>query len=155
MCFIEGPVRGLELRPLKDFSACNPDVVIMVVEPYAAMRLIQAYSFHFGMKTDFRMTGNQAFCSELTAAPYLLNDINFSALCSGTRHLCNWSDHEVGVGMAYDKLPWIVDGLICTLPETEPRKKKDAILERAARYGRVIDVQPGREYFTRPLKTDW
>lgn len=101
------------------------------------------------------MTGNQAFCSELTATPYLLDDINFSTLCSGTRHICNWSDHEVAVGIPYNRLPLVVDGLFETLPETEPVKKKEAILERAAQRGREIDVRPGREYFTRRLKTDW
>jgi uncharacterized protein (DUF169 family) len=155
MQFMENFVYGVELRPLKDFSSADPDVVIMVVEVYAVMRLIQAYSFHYGLKKDFRMTGNQAFCSELTATPYLLNDINFSALCSGTRHICNWSDHEAAVGIPYSRLSSVVDGLWETLPETEPQKKKEAVLKRAAWHGREVNVQPGREYFTRQLKTNW
>lgn len=155
MKFMDNIVHGLELRPLRDFTEADPDVVIMVINAYAAMRLVQAYTYQNGYKTDFRLCGNQAFCSELTAAPYLADDINLSMLCSGTRHRCRWSDNEVGLGLAYGQLPRLVDGLLATLPEAELGSKKEQIRQRALEAGLDIDVRPGREYFVRKLKTDW
>ena len=155
MKFMDHIVHGLELRPLADFKDADPDVVILVINAYGAMRLIQAYTYQSGYKTDFRMCGNQAFCSELTAAPYLGDDINFSTLCSGTRHRCRWSDNEVGLGLAYGQLPRLIEGLLATLPDAELSAKKEAIKERALNNGLDIDVQPGREYFLRKLKADW
>jgi uncharacterized protein (DUF169 family) len=155
MLFMDCPVYGLELRPLNDFSRDDPDVVIFIVPPYAAMRLVQGYTYNFATKTSFRVCGNQAICSELTSIPFLTNDINCSFLCSGTRHRCNWGDDEMGIGIAYGKLAALVDGLMTTLPEAEPQKKKQGIAKRAQEKNIELDVKPGREYFTRKMSQDW
>lgn len=155
MLFMPADQYGLELRPLSGYLEHDPDVVIFVLNPFDAMRLIQGYSFHYGMKKDFRLSGNQAFCSELTAVPYRTNGINLSTLCSGTRHRCNWDSGELAVGVAYNKLPMLVDGLMATIAETEPKKRKLAITARAEEKGLSLDVRHGREYFLRTTKRDW
>jgi uncharacterized protein (DUF169 family) len=154
MNFIEDPVYGVEIRPLKDFSR-NPDVVIQVTNSYSAMRLIQGYSCHFALKTDFRLSGMQAFCSECTATPYLNDDINLSVLCSGTRYRCGWKDDELALGIAYSRLDAVIDGLLFTLPNTEPEEKKKQIEARAKERNRELSVQHGQAYFLRTLKTEW
>ncbi|MDR1363838.1 MAG: DUF169 domain-containing protein, partial [Spirochaetaceae bacterium] len=74
---------GIEAGPLHEVK--NADVVIVIDNTYNAMRIIQGYSYYNGVKTDFRLSGNQAICSECTATPYITQDINVSFLCSGTR----------------------------------------------------------------------
>ena len=59
---------GVMVKPLASFSA-PPDVVLVVGIPFQAMRIIQAFTYHFGYHTNFRMSGNQALCSECTAHP--------------------------------------------------------------------------------------
>lgn len=155
MPFMEVAVYGLEVRPLSLYANYNPDVVIIIDNPYNMMRLVQGYAFHYGMKPDVRLSGNQALCSELTVNPFMNNDINLSMLCSGTRHRCNWGDNAMGIGIAYSKLPSILSGLFHTMPDTEPKDKKLAIAERAKAAGETIETQIGREYFSRPLKRTW
>lgn len=155
MRFMDVDVYGLDLRPLRSFDAEAPDVVIVIASPYAAMRLVQGYAYHHGMKKDVRVCGNQALCSELTASPYMTDDINLSLLCSGTRFRCNWGDSNMGAGLAYAKLQPVVDGLFATMADTETKTKKQAIEERARQKGKTVQTAPGREYFARRLKTDW
>lgn len=154
MPFMPTPVYGVELSPL---SLCEnePDVVMLIAKPYTAMRLLQAYTYHYGMKKDFRLCGNQAVCSELTVNPYLTNSINISMLCSGTRYRCKWKDEEMGVGIAFSRFPTLVESILATIADTEPLPKKTIISEKAAQYSLQLETKPGREYFTRKLRTDW
>lgn len=61
---------GFSVGKLADFEE-DTDVVILLTNSYQTMRLAQAYTYGYGIKKDFVLTGNQAFCSELTATPFL------------------------------------------------------------------------------------
>ncbi|MDD4505172.1 MAG: DUF169 domain-containing protein [Sulfurospirillaceae bacterium] len=117
---------GFVVGPLADFQD-TVDVVIILGNPYQAMRIAQAYTYHCGIKKDFTITGNQAFCSELTATPYLNKNINFSMLCAGTRFMAKWDDNTMGVGIYGDFVEKIIEGIIGTLNSVEPNPKKKKI----------------------------
>ena len=81
---------AIVVKPLEEYVENNPDVVLIVSHPYNMMRLIQGYTYQFGTYKEFKLIGNQAFCSECTAYPMESNEINISTLCSGTRYIANW-----------------------------------------------------------------
>ena len=144
---------GIMVKPLASFSS-PPDVVLVVVSPFQAMRIIQAFTYHFGYHTDFRMAGNQALCSECTAHPFENNTINVSMLCAGTRFMAGWGDDELAVGFPFNKFEPIVAGLYATLNPVEPDKKKKVIEARFAEYPQAaIDIQYKQNYYTGLYRT--
>jgi len=126
MSYCDHSAFGIMAKPLEMFTE-EPDVAIIISNPYNIMRIIQGYSHYYGIKSTFKMTGNQAICSESTAYPYLSNDINTSMMCIGTRHKAGWSDNELSVSFPFSRFETIVDGIINTLNIMENNKKKEAI----------------------------
>ncbi|WP_371371132.1 DUF169 domain-containing protein [Sporomusa aerivorans] len=126
MSYCDHQAFGIMVKPLEDYDS-EPDVVIIVSTPYNIMRIVQGYSYYNGMQSNFKMTGNQAVCSESTAYPYLSNDINASLLCIGTRHQAGWSDHELAVGFPIGLFTKIVDGIMNTVNIMENNQKKEVI----------------------------
>jgi uncharacterized protein (DUF169 family) len=114
---------GIEAGPLHEVK--NADVVIVIDNTYNAMRIIQGYSYYNGVKTDFRLAGNQAICSECTATPYLTQDINVSLLCSGTRFYCKWDNDDIAIGFPIKLYDQIVKGIKNTLNSTESDQNKE------------------------------
>jgi uncharacterized protein (DUF169 family) len=110
MSYCDHQAFGILVKPLEEYDS-EPDVVIIVSNPYNIMRIVQGYSYYSGIQSAFKMTGNQAICSESTAYPYLSNDINVSLLCIGTRHKAGWNDHELAVGFPISLFHKIVDGI--------------------------------------------
>jgi uncharacterized protein (DUF169 family) len=145
--FVRHQAYGVIVRPLQDF-ADDPDVVIVIANPYQVMRLIQGYAYHFGAKKDIKMTGMQAVCSECTAIPYENNDLNVSVMCSGTRFLCNWDDSVLGVGLPYNKFDLIVDGVVKTMNASDPDSKRKIIIDRLRQTGLHLEVILGKNYYT-------
>ncbi len=121
-------VKGFVVGKLEDFVQ-DPDVCILISNPYQTMRLSQAYTYNEGIKKDFSFSGNQAFCSELTAIPYENNTINISMLCSGTRAMAKWQEDKMGFGAPYHLLKDIINGLKCTVTPIESNEKKQRIAE--------------------------
>lgn len=121
---------GLVAGPLETFTENNPDVIILVTNSYNAMRLSQGYSHQFGLKKDFNIAGNQAICLESTAVPLLEKDMNISMLCAGTRYAAGWDDDELSIGISYEIIEPVVEGLIQTINTIEPDEKKDRIIEK-------------------------
>jgi len=143
-----GDVYGFSVQEL---ASCDepPQVVILVCNPYQAMRIVQGYAYHFGPAPGIRSNGMQGVCSELTARPFVTGDINVSLLCSNTRFSCAWRDAELGVGMPFEMLPIVLDGVIRTVNSAEPKTKKMGIIERSDRDPSRCGVKPGNTYYWR------
>lgn len=137
---------GLQIMPLKDFTE-DPDVVIIVSSPYNIMRIIQGYGYKYGIKKACSVSGNQAFCSELTAEPMMNDEMNFSMFCSGTRFWCGWGKDEMGVGIPYKYFNDIVDGVMATLNPTEPISDKLRIIDRLEERNIEYPVDTGKSYY--------
>ena len=139
---------GVMIKPVEEYYE-EPDVVIIVSSPYNVMRLVQGYTYIFGCKTSYKMTGNQALCSECTAYPFESNDINVSLLCSGTRFMGGWDDNEMAMGIPFNKFVQVIDGLYATTNPTEPNKKKSEIETRLKEYGRTdLGIEYDKNYYT-------
>lgn len=125
---IKQSIYGIEIGPLHE--VVDADVVLFMVNAYQLMRVVEAYSYKFGIPKNIHMAGNQGVCADLTAAPFEENDLNFSVLCAGTRKICQWEDDEMGVGLPIQQLRPLVDGMIQTLNYIEYPERKEKILER-------------------------
>ncbi len=128
---IKQRIYGLELGPLEEME--DADVAVFMVNAYQLMRVVQGYGYKYGVPKNHHMAGLQGMCTDLVACPYDRNDINYSALCCGTRKMSRWGDDEMGVGIPINKFGPLVEGVIQTLnyidyPEykAEIRKRLDS-----------------------------
>lgn len=105
---------GVASIPLVDCTK-TPDVVIMIVNAYQAMRIVQGYTYQTGKKPAIDMGAMQAMCSEVTVSPYMTGELNVSVMCPSTRTLCKWSENDMCVGIPYELFTQIVNGVEATV----------------------------------------
>lgn len=117
---------GILLGPIEKLEII-PDIVLITANPYNCMRIVQGYAYHYGMPNSINMIGNQAICLECTARPYVVQDMNVSLLCIGTRHRANWTDNEMAIGLPIKQFHNVVDGLLQTVNIMESNENKKRI----------------------------
>ena len=144
--FLSHDIYGVQVMPLRKFTT-DPDVVIMILNPYQSMRVVQGYSFHKGVAKNIKFTGNQGLCSECTATPYEYNDLNVSLLCANTRFAANWQDHEVGIGMPYNLFNTVADGVFKTIEGSDSDYRKEALITRLSEKKVDLSVRLGTSYY--------
>ena len=101
---------GVVTGPLEDFTEM-PDVVIVYSNPEQAMKLVEGFTYFEGRPPKIRYGAMQAFCSELTAYPYLTGEMNISLFCPSTRMLGKWGCDEMAVGIPFDRFYHVLDGM--------------------------------------------
>jgi uncharacterized protein (DUF169 family) len=124
-------IYGIESGPLEEME--EADVALFMVNAYQLMRVVEGYSYKYGIPKHLCMAGNQGVCADLTASPFEKNDLNFSVLCAGTRKMCSWQDDEMGVGIPIQQLSPLTEGIIETLNYIEYPERKKAIRQRIQR----------------------
>jgi uncharacterized protein (DUF169 family) len=124
---------GVEIGSIEQME--RADVVIIVSDAYQAMRIIQGYTYHYGMASHIGTIGNQGACSDLTARPYMTNDINLSLLCAGARQSMNTTDGEVGIGMPMHIFRTVVRSVLATVNAAQNDLRKKEIQKRAEASG--------------------
>lgn len=144
--FLSCSLKGVLLKPLDQFVEL-PDVVILVTDAYNTMRILQGYSYKYGLNNQFKLAGSQAICSEVTAQPYEKNSINLSTMCSGTRFWCGWKRDDMAVGMAGNLFHDIVSGIMATLNSTEPVQEKAWIDKRCKEKGLDANIEFHKSYY--------
>lgn len=139
---------GVMVKPLAAYTT-NPDVVLIITTPYNVMRLVQGYTYTYGTYKNFKLIGNQAFCSECTAYPMDSGDINISVLCAGTRYMAGWNKDEMALGLPFDKFGGMVEGLYSTINPMEPNGDKEIIGEKLGKAGRNdLNIEYDKNYYT-------
>lgn len=138
---------GVAVLPLERFEQ-DPDVVILVCNPFSAMRIVQGYAYKHGQAENICLSGMQAICQECTSFPYENDQFNLSMLCSGTRMLASWSKDEMAIGMPYHLFEQIVEGVKATVNPLERNAEKEAIKNRLAQSSLDdgFDIVFGRNY---------
>lgn len=134
MLFMKERVYGIAVMPLEAFEV-EPDIVIVVSNPYNVMRLIQGDGHFNGYSNNIRTVGLQAVCQDLTTYPYNTQDINITLLCPGTRLVADWKEGEIGIGLPFSKWYNMVEGVKRTANPFERNKKKHAIKKRLEERG--------------------
>ncbi len=141
---------GVEIAPLSDYVSYDPDVVIMITNPYNAMRITQGCAYHNGPIKNVQFSGMQALCEECTTRPFENNEVNISILCSGTRCVAQWQKDELGIGIPFNKLSLIVDGLKNTFNYMDQNPEKRLIESKLKKYGLEDEVTIiyGKNYYS-------
>jgi len=144
---------GVMVKPLEEFNE-EPDIVIMIANSYTAMRIVQGYTYMYGIHTDYKLSGNQALCSECTAYPFESNNVNISMLCGGTRNMAGWEVDEIGIGIPFNRFISVIDGVYKTVNAMEPNRNKTKIEEKLKQNGlNDLEIEYDKNYFTRrPVK---
>ena len=143
---LKEPNYGIIIKPLEAWET-EPDCVLIIGNSYCVMRIIQGYTYQFGMLPKFNITGNQGICIECTSYPYNEFILNASFLCSGTRYQAGWLDEEAGVGMPFSMFSAVVEGIANTANRTEPDNKKDIITASLKQYGMDEKLIHGEAYY--------
>ncbi|MFA7533193.1 MAG: DUF169 domain-containing protein [Tissierellaceae bacterium] len=129
MLFLKEEPVGISVMPLENYDV-NPDVVVVVSNPYNIMRFIQGHGHFNGYTSNLRTVGLQAVCQDLTTYPYNTKDINITFLCPGTRLVADWQPNEIGIGIPFEKWFEIVEGVGETVNPFERNKQKETIVKR-------------------------
>lgn len=136
---------GMLIGDLDKFDL-YPDLVIIITNPYQAMRLVQGYEYHSGIKPDINMGAMQALCSELTVVPMMTGSMNVSMFCPSTRMLCKWDDSQMGVAIPFEKYYKTIEGVFGTMATTDSKDKKLDIIARFKEKCKNINLNPDIGY---------
>lgn len=142
--YIKEDIYGVLVQPLEFFMQ-KPEIVIIVTNPYNIMRLVHGYAYHYGMPKNINLVGNQAICLECTARPYVIEDLNLSVLCIGTRHRAGWSNDEMALGMPFCQFENVVDGVFNTINIMEDNSNKRRI-EKNIKSSRIKELKIDYNY---------
>lgn len=126
MVYCQHKLYGISVMPLEEYNQ-EPDVVIIVCNPFNAMRISQGYAYNYGHIENIKFAGMQAICQECTSLPYENDQLNISMLCSGTRMLGKWGENDLAVGMPFRFLEDVIKGIKQTVNPLERNKNKEII----------------------------
>ncbi len=88
----------------------------MYLMPECVMRIIQALAYYYGKRVDMNTIGAASVCGDCTVHAYS-KGFGFSFGRKGSRKHSGYPDHEVPVGIRFDLLDWIEQGLTM-IPKT-------------------------------------
>ncbi len=138
---------GIIIKPLLEFEK-EPDVVLLISNTREAMRILQGYTYTFGLSKGLQMSGNQAVCVEATVTPMFTKELNMSMFCSGTRYKACWKDSEVITGIPIEKAEGVVKGLFGTVNAIELDGRKREIEKGLMKLGdTALEINYGQTYF--------
>ena len=126
---------GIAVAPLSHFqSVTDADVIILALDPYAAMRVAQAARF-LGWPVRAESMGMHGVCAECTAAPHSTGQVCTSLLCSGARHTADWGDTAMSVGIPSHLLAQLVWAIVRTADRYEIDERKERMAVRLSEQG--------------------
>ncbi|MDD1663593.1 MAG: DUF169 domain-containing protein [Methanomicrobiales archaeon] len=89
----------------------TPDVVLLVTNPWAMLKLAQSSLFRLGGRIHSEFSGIQSVCSDACAQTVLNGRPNFSLGCDGSRKFSGIADDEMVMGFPAELLPEITDAV--------------------------------------------
>ncbi len=95
----------------------NFDVLILFLKPEKAMRIVQANAYSEGTRTVTDTMGAASICGDCTVLA-LEKGMGLSFGCKGSRKHSGYEDFEVPLGIAFEKVKEIEEGLL-KLPGTK------------------------------------
>jgi len=96
-----------------DRMPCEPQVIVMIVNPLQAMWIANAFLYdQGGPRLTANFAGMQASCGDATVIPYKTGRVNFSVGCYGCRSAGGLGPEEMYVGLPARELPRLVTNLM-------------------------------------------
>ena len=103
----------------------DPQVVLIVANPWAMLKLAQSTLFRVGGRINAEFAGIQSVCADTCAQTYLTGKVNFSLGCDGSRKFSGIEDSEMVIGIPAEILPEITEALriVAAAPGSKPGGK--------------------------------
>jgi uncharacterized protein (DUF169 family) len=103
----------------------DPQVVLIVTNPWAMLKLAQSTLFRVGGRINAEFAGIQSVCADTCAQTYLTGKVNFSLGCDGSRKFSGIEDGELVIGIPAEILPEITEALkvVAAAPGSKPGGK--------------------------------
>ncbi|MCK9580074.1 MAG: DUF169 domain-containing protein [Methanoregula sp.] len=103
----------------------DPQVVIIVANPWAMLKLSQSTLFRVGGRINAEFAGIQSVCADACAQTYLNGRVNFSLGCDGSRKFSGIEDGEMVMGIPAEFIPELVESLkvVTAAPGSKPGAK--------------------------------
>jgi len=103
----------------------DPQVVIIVANPWAMLKISQSTLFRVGGRIKAEFAGIQSVCADVCAQTYLNGHINFSLGCDGSRKFSGIEDAEMVMGFPAELLPELTEALkvVAAAPGSKPGSK--------------------------------
>ena len=103
----------------------DPQVVIIVANPWAMLKLSQSVLFRLGGRIKAEFAGIQSVCADACTQTYLNGKVNFSLGCDGSRKYSGIDDAELVMGIPAEILPEIIEALkiVAAAPGSKPGAK--------------------------------
>jgi len=98
-------------HPLAAQVGIEPDLVHLYCTPLQAMRLVTGYCYPTGRRFTMSCIGIRGVSCDMTAWPFVHDDINGTFLCLGARAITGWEEQFVGFGMPLHKFEAVVIGM--------------------------------------------
>ena len=108
-------IYGLEVGPRSEMQ--EADVVIIIGMAEQIMHIVEGYTYHYGVPQPYLSVGNGAMCSDMTAKPFMRNDMNLSLMCCGARTSTVSDFGELGVGMPSHMFKYVAEGVMHNMDE--------------------------------------
>jgi uncharacterized protein (DUF169 family) len=89
----------------------DPQVVIIVANPWAMLKLAQSTLFRVGGRVEAEFAGIQSVCADVCAQTYLNGRVNVSLGCDGSRKFSGIEDGEMVMGIPAEILPEMTEAL--------------------------------------------
>ncbi len=106
---------SVRIEPLS-LNKGNFDVLILFLKPEKAMRIVQASAYAEGKRAILDTMGTASICGDCTVIA-LKKGIGLSFGCKGSRKHSRYEDFEVPLGLSFEKVAEIENGL-SKLPKT-------------------------------------
>jgi uncharacterized protein (DUF169 family) len=103
----------------------DPQVVLIVANPWAMLKLAQSSLFRVGGRIEAEFAGIQSICADTCTQTYLNGKVNFSLGCDGSRKFSGIEDGEMVMGIPAEILPEITEALrvVAAAPGSKPGTK--------------------------------
>ena len=103
----------------------DPQVVLIIANPWAMLKLGQAALFLTGGRIHAEFAGIQSVCADTCAQTYQNGQINFSMGCDGSRKFSGIADGEMVMGIPAEILPSLIESLkiVTAAPGSKPGAK--------------------------------
>ena len=119
-------VKGLKyilLFPINKYLLENYDSVILILNPFDCMNIIEAYVRLYQKPLKITCGAINGVCSEVTAYVIKRNEVNFSFLCPNSRGNGVFSDCELLCGIPANMTNDIIDEIMKITPERNSKIK--------------------------------
>jgi uncharacterized protein (DUF169 family) len=98
-------------HPILSEVEVEPDLVHLYCTPLQAMRLVQGYCYTTGNRFNMSCIGIRGVSCDMTAWPYVNDEMNATFLCLGARGISGWEEQYVGFGLPFSKFRELVVGM--------------------------------------------